>query len=179
MRFTINLASRTYLDQRLIRRCIVAGMAVMLLLTAWNVIRISTNLGELRRLNAENATFEAKLNSRPAGVSESDFSRLLASVRFFNGVIERKSYPWLGLLDQVENATPEGIALSSLVPEMKNRAVKIDGRAKSFAQVRAYMDKLEDSKKFTDILLLSHGELLVGEKTRAVQFTISCRKVGP
>jgi len=177
MRFTINLATRTYIDQRLIRRCVIACMAVMLALTVWNVTRFSSNLGELNRLRSEIAAFEGKLNSRPSGVSENDFNRQLASIRFFNTVIARKTHDWLGLLDQVENATPEGIALSNLVPDTKTGTLKIEGRARSFTQVRAYLEKLEDSKNFSDILLLSHGDVLVGEKTRAVQFSISCRKV--
>jgi len=177
MRFTINLATRSYLDQRMVRRCIVAGMAFMALLSVWNVTRFASNLGELRRLKVENAAFEEKLNSRPSGVSEADFSRMQSRIRFFNTLIERKATNWLGLLGQLENATPEGIALSSVVPEIKNGALKIEGRAKSFTQVRAYMEKLEESKAFADILLLSHEDLMVTESTRGVKFTISCRKV--
>jgi type IV pilus assembly protein PilN len=177
MRVTINLATRTYIDQRLIRRGVICCMAVMLVLTVWNVTRFSSNLGELSRLRSEIAAYEEKLNSRPAGVSENDFNRQLSSIRFYNSVIERKTYNWLGLLEQLENATPEGIALVSLGPEPKTGTLKIEGRAKGFAQVRAYVERLEDSKNFRDILLLSHSDVIVGEKTRGVQFTISCRKV--
>lgn len=177
MRFTINLATRTYIDQHLIRRGVVVFMAVMAALTAWNVTRLSANFGELGRLKAEISAFEGQLNSRPAGVSESDFNRMLASIRFYNAVIERKRYNWLGLLEQVENATPDGIALSSLGPEKNKNTLKIEGRAKGFAQVRTFVEKLEDSKNFSEILLISHGDLQVGERGHGVQFSISCRKV--
>lgn len=197
MRFTINLATRTYLDYRVVNRVFIAAMAVMLALLAWGVARVSSNMGELRRLKVENAAFEASLSSRPAGVSEQEFKRMIASIRFYNEVIEHKTFNWLGLLEQVEKATPEGIALASLTPEKKGTelnidgrskvkateaekkgtALKIEGRAKSFADVRRYLEKLDASGAFTDVMLLSHRDMVVGEKGKGVQFSISSRVV--
>ncbi len=177
MRFTINLTTRTYLNYRRINQVCVAGALLLLAMLAWNVSRVSTGLGELHRFRAESAEFESRLSGRPAGVSEKDYNKMLASIRFFNTVIERKSFSWLGLLEQLENATPEGIALTSLSQDKKNDVLKIEGVAKSFSMVRAYMEKLGDSKKFAEILLLSHHELLVGDKVKGVQFSISCRAV--
>ena len=177
MRFTLNLATKTYLDQRLVNRVAVGGLMLLLALLAWNVSRFARNMGQLDRLAAENASFESRLNSRPAGVSEKDYNLLLASISFYNGVIERKAFNWLALLDQLENSTPEGIALSSFAPEKNSGEFKIEGRAKSFAQVSSYLEKLEDSKDFKNILLLSHSDVSIGEKSRGVQFTLSCRAV--
>jgi type IV pilus assembly protein PilN len=177
MRFTINLTTRTYLNYRRINQVVVTGIVLLLALLAWNVSRVSSGLGELHRFRAESAEFESRLSGRPAGVSENDYNKMLASIRFFNAVIERKSFSWLGLLEQLENATPEGIALTSLSQEKKKDVLKIEGVAKNFGMVRAYMEKLGDSKGFVEILLLSHKELLLGEKTKGVQFSISCRAV--
>jgi len=78
----------------------------------------------------------------------------------------------------LENSTPEGIALVSLAPDTKTGSIKIEGRARNFGHVRSYLDRLEDSKAFTNILLLSHGDIAVGEKkSSGVQFVISCRLV--
>jgi type IV pilus assembly protein PilN len=190
MYFSINLATRTYLDRRLVNR-IGAGICVMLLvMLAWNINSAAWSFGELRRLRADNAAFESRLSSRPNGVSESQYNQLLGNIAFYNEIIGRKSYNWLGLLEQLELATPEGIALSSLSPDMKSGNlqtkdmkpgdiktgdIKIEGRARTFAQVRAYLDKLEDSKFFTSILLQSHSNVTVGERSKAVQFSISCK----
>jgi type IV pilus assembly protein PilN len=182
MRFTINLATRPYLDQRKVRHGCVAVMVLLLALLAWNVSRLSSNLGELRRLGAENADLEARLTSRPTGVSEKEYARLLASIRFYNDVIERKAFSWLGLLDRLENVTPEGVALVSLTPDKRGTELKLDGRAKRFGGVRSYLERLEESRAFTDILLLSHRELALnegGKGDKGVQFAISCRVVAP
>jgi len=177
MRFTLNLATKTYIDQRLVNRVVVVSLVLLLALLVWNVSRFARNMGELDRLAAENAAFEGRLNSRPTGVSEKEYNLLLASIRFYNGVIERKAFSWLALLEQLENSTPEGIALSSFAPEKNSGEFKIEGRAKSFANVKSYLEKMEDSHDFKDILLLSHSDVAFGEKSRGVQFTISCRVV--
>jgi len=177
MRFTLNLATRAYLDYRLINRVLAGTLIVLLLLLVWNASRLSNNMGEIDRLTSEIASFESRLNKRPAGVSEKDFNQQQASIRFYNGIIERKAFDWLILLDQLERATPEGVSLASLAPDKTSGSFRIDGRASTFSQVRTYLERLEDSHDFKDILLLSHTPLLLGEKTRGVQFVISCRAV--
>lgn len=178
MYFSINLATRTYLDRKLVNRIGTGICAALLVMLAWNINSAAWSFGELRRLRADNASYENRLNSRPNGVSEKDYTSLLGTIGFYNEIIGRKSFNWMGLLEQLELATPEGIALSSLAPDMKKGDIKIEGRAKNFAQIRLYLDKLENSKVFTSIFLLSHSEVAVGERTKAVQFSISC-KVAP
>lgn len=175
MRFSINIATRTYLDRKLVNRAGYAVLALLCALLVWNTTRISWGIGELRRLQADNASYENRLNSRPSGVSEKDFTRLLADIRFYNEIIGRKSFNWLALLEQLEGATPDGIALTVLGPDRKTGELKIEGHARSFAQVRSYIEKLEDSKAYTSILLLSHAAVAVGEKAKGVNFSISCK----
>jgi type IV pilus assembly protein PilN len=177
MRFTINLATRPCLDQQRVKQFCIGSLVLLLALLAWTVVRVARDVMEVRRLAAESAAMEARIVSRPAGVSEKEYGRLLASIRFYNEIIERRSRNWLGLLEQVENATPEGVALVSLTPEKGGAELKLEGRAKNFGSVRSYLEQLEDSRNFSDILLLSHRDLTLGESTRGVQFTISCRTV--
>ena len=84
MYFSINLATRTYLDRRLVNRTGVALCAVLLILVAWNVYRVAWNSGELRRLRTDIASYEARLTSRPNGVSEKEYTRLLATIGSHN-----------------------------------------------------------------------------------------------
>ena len=177
MRFTINLATRTYLDHRRVNQLIFAIAFLMVALLAWNVSRISRNFGELNLLKSDADVLERRLNSRPSGVQEKDFNRLLGDIRFYNDIIERKANSWINILDQMENSTPEGIALISLTPDRKSGEIKIEGRTKTFAQVQLYLEKLENSGNFTNILLQSHRDMVFGERTRGVEFSISCRMV--
>ncbi len=177
MRYTINLATRTYLDNRLINRVAFAVIALLLLLTAWNVMGISSNMGEQSRLISEIAALESKFVMKPGGISETEFTRQKARIRFYNDIIDRKSSNWLKKLEQFENSTPEGISLSSLTPDKKDEAWKLDGRALSFKKLQQYVERLEASKNFSNVLLLSHQNIAVDDKTHGVQFTISCKVV--
>lgn len=179
MRFTINLATRTYLNHDLVNRCLAAVLLLLLLLSGWKLLGFYNNLGELKRLNGDIAALQTRLNSRPSTVSEQEFSRRQKSIRFYNDIIDRKAFAWLGVLDQLERVTPRRIALTSLAPDPKSGTLKIEGLAINFGQVRSYLERLEDAKVFGDILLVSHADQAVGEKGRAMRFSISCRMVTP
>ncbi len=177
MRFTINLATRTFLDHRLLNRLAYCIITLLLVIAGWNVSRVSSNIGEQSRLSAEIATIESRFGTKPSDISESDFSRQKVRIRFYNEIIERKNTNWINLLELFENVTPEGISLASLSPGKGHEDWKLDGRARSFKVVQQYLEKLEASKNFSNILLLSHQNFDAGEKGRGVQFSISCKVV--
>ncbi len=175
MRFTINLTTRMHLDPKLVNRAGYLILAILCAALAWNVSRAAWSYGEVRRLGGDIASYESKLNSRPSGVSEQGFNQLQTDIKYFNEIIGRKAYNWLSLLEQVETVTPDGIALTILTPDRTKGTITIEGHAKSFANVRSYVERLEDSKTFTSVLLLSHGNVTVGDKGKGVHFTISCK----
>lgn len=179
MRFDINLATRPYLDQRLVNRIGYALIALLVLAGGWNILRATWNFGELRRLTTDIAQMEGRLDKRPAGLSEKDLARQQERIRLYNGIISRKSYSWLALLDRVESVTPDGIAIVQLAPDLKKGELRIQGNARSFTQVRSYMERLEESKDFSSVLLVSHRDITAGTAAHGVQFSISARTVLP
>ena len=177
MHFTINLATRIHLDHRFLNRLAVCVIAALVVALSWNIVRVSSNMGEQSRLNGEINAIHSRLGAKPIGISETEISRQKNRIIFYNNIIERKSSNWLNLLELFENSTPEGIALSSLTPGKTNKEWKLEGRARSFKTVQQYLEKLEASKNFSDILLLSHQNIAAGENVRGVQFSISCTVV--
>lgn len=175
MRYTINLATRTYLDHRLINRVVFCAIVLLLVIAGWNVSRVASNVGELNRLNSEINTIQSRLDAKPGNVSEAEFNRQTVRIRFYNEIIERKSTNWLNFLELFESVTPEGISLSALTPGKKSGEWTLSGNAKSFKAVQHYLEKIEGSKNFSDVLLLSHHNIAAGEISRGVQFTISCK----
>lgn len=173
MRFTINLASRIYLDHRLLNRVAFCIIAALIAMTGWNVIRVASNVGEQSRLSAEIAAIQSRLGSRPRGISETESNRQKTSIRFYNEIIERKSINWLNLLERLENVIPEGCSLSSLSQGKDQGEWNLAGRARSFKVVEQFLERLESSEKVSNVLLLSHQNLTLDEKVRGIQFTIS------
>lgn len=177
MRFTINLATRTYLDHRLLNRLAYSLIAVLIAITVWNVSRMSSNIGEQSRLNAEITAIQERLGVKPGGLSDAESNRQKTRIRFYNEIIERKSKNWLNFLELIEEVTPAGIALSSLTPVKKLEELKLEGHARSFQVLQQYLEKLEASKKLSNVMLLSHQDMVAGEKVRGVKFSISCKVV--
>ena len=177
MRFTINLATRTYLDHRAVNRLAFCAIVMLLIVSGWNITRSLSDMRELSRVNIEIASIQSRLGAKPSGISEADFSRQKAHIRYYNEIIERKSINWLKLLELFESVTPPGVSLSSLSPDKKIEMWKLEGRARSFKGVQQYLEKLNSSKNFSDVLLLSHQNIVAGEKekVRGVQFSISCK----
>lgn len=175
MRYTINLATRTIYDHRLINLVLAAIITILAVLLAWNIFRFSRNQGELSRLNTDITTEEKRRNSRPAGVSEKEQAATLATIRFYNEIIERKTFGWMGLLEQMESATPEGIALTSFSIDKKSGIVNVEGLAQDFKKVQAYLDNLTDSRYFSDVQLLSNKNKVLWEQAKGVVFSMSFR----
>jgi type IV pilus assembly protein PilN len=175
MRFTINLATRTLLDQRWVTRTFALAVVVLATLLAWNFLRFSWNLGEMRRFDAETASAEKRLKSAPPGISAADHARITAGMTFFNEIIKRKTFGWIAFLEKLENATPDGVAVTLLSPDKAKGIIEIQGRARNFRDLEVYLDKLEESGNFHDILLLSHKNEVLWEQANGLKFSISCR----
>lgn len=179
MRFTINLVTKTYLDDRLISRIGTVIIIILLSILMLNVYFSATIAGKIGRISTKIAEIESKFAKRPVGVSEKEFTELTAKISFYNSIIRKKSYNWLNILDQMEQVVPEGIAISSLRPDLKQQIIKIEGRAKNFKLVQIFIDKLNDSKVFTSVLLLSHSYEKNSDSSKAVQFVITCKVTLP
>ena len=175
MRFTINLATRTHLDHHLINRLGYCAVTLLLVMAGWNVYRVASNMGEQSRLNTEITAIQNRLGTKPGGISEADSNRQKTRIRFYNEIIEQKSTNWLSILEQFESVTPEGISLSSLSQGKTQEEWKLEGRARTFKSVRLYLEKLEASKNFSNVLLLSHQNMAAGEKISGIQFSITCK----
>jgi len=175
MRLTINLATRSLFDRTWVNRVCILTVVVLAGLLVWNFFRFSWNLGEMRRLDAETVAAEKRLKSAPPGISEQDHSRIKASATYFNDIIKRKTFGWLAFLEQVENATPDGVAVSFLSPDRASGIMKIDGWARNFRDLETYMEMLEDSGNFRDVLLLSHKKEELWEQAKGVSFSLSCQ----
>lgn len=179
MRFNINLVTRTYLNHGLINRWFTFLILLLVTLLAANIFRTARGAAELYSLSAQVAEIEAGAAKRPQGVSEEEFKRITGKITFYNSIIRKKSYNWLEVLDQLEQVTPEGVAISLLKPEQKIQQLKIEGRAKNFKLVQKYLEQLTDSHFFTSVLLQSHRSEKNNESGTGLEFVITCKVALP
>ena len=175
MRFTINLATRSFIDQRRLDRACMVAVFVLAAFLAGNILLFSWNLVESRRLNAEISAAKKRLTRPLPQVSEKDQAEISAKVSFYNEIIKRKSYDWLAFLEKLEAATPDGISLTLLSPNREKGSLNLEGWARDFKAIEVFLQKLEDSESFYNVLLLSHRNDALWEQAKGVRFSLSCQ----
>lgn len=177
MRFTTNLATRIYINARLLKVYSVAAVVLLVFFLIINIGNISAKVDETKRLTNEIAELDEKFKTAGKGVSEKEYRALLDRVGFANGVIERKTYNWLELLDRLEQVVPAGVAVSSVDPDPKKQVLKLAGVARSFKNLRIFMENLEDSEFFTDVYLTSHAEAKLDDNAQGISFSLTCKVI--
>lgn len=73
-----------------------------------------------------------------------------------NVVLDQLNLPWEELFDSIEQATTEDIALLSLQPNFTNRSLRLNGEAKSMAELLDFVEALERERMFENVHLLNY-----------------------
>ncbi|SNB45279.1 PilN domain-containing protein [Geobacter sp. DSM 9736] len=172
MRLKINLASRTYLNRRQFNVAIALAFAVLGLVLVFNIGTVSRNAGEISIAARQIAQYEGKLTG---AVPEQDYKALLDRIKFANEIIDRKTYRWTALLDKLEGVVPEGIAITTIDPDTKTGKLKISGAARSFKNLRQFLENLEGSEDFAEVFLVSQADVKVGQTQQGISFSIDSK----
>lgn len=175
MRFTLNLATRTYINSRQVNLILGVIGGVLLIMLAGFSSTVLVNSAEQRKLEQDLATVEARIKASGKGISEKEYVTLLGKIKVVNGIIQRKSFNWLGFLNWLEIVVPDGVMVTSLEPSLKEGKLTISGVARNFPAMRKFLENLEDSNFFTDIYLLTQSEAKVDETQKGVSFSVSCK----
>jgi len=181
MRLDINLATRPYEDAREFwtRWGLAVGLLALLTLAllGW-AVQGWRNAGrdrrELARLqeqiadrDRERALDQAELD-KPVNRSTRDQSQ------FLNGLIQRKSFSWTRVFEDLEQVMPERLHVVSLRPELTDQnqmalEMRVAGDTRSAAIELVH--RMEGSKHFQGAQLVSEGQAN-GESGSAVVATV-------
>jgi type IV pilus assembly protein PilN len=172
MQLKLNLATRTYIDTGRLNLAVAAAVVIFGAALFFQVRETATNAAEIKRFTREMAALSG---GEKGEVPAKDYQALLARIHFANEVIARKTFNWLALFDRLEGVVPDGIALSSIEPDLKGKSLKLSGAARSFQNLRQLMENLEGSNYFTDVYLQSQTESQLGPNQKVTGFTISCK----
>jgi len=173
MKLTINLATRRYVNFRLLNGWLAAGFLTFGALFLYQLREAALRQGELARVKGLVAASER--GSAGPAVSPAQLKKLDDGIRFANGLIDRKAVNWLKLLDSLEEVVPGGVTLSQIEPPLGNQPLRIAGVARTFPDLRALLENMERSPAFADVFLLNQAEAKVGLTQQGITFTASCR----
>ena len=172
MKLTINLATRRYINMRLLNGVLLTGFLLTAALLIFQVREVASNhaeLGRLKNLSAASATRSG------ATVSEAQLQALAGRIAFANTLIDKKALNWVRLLDHLEEVVPNGVSLTQIEPDLGKEQLKISGAARSFPNLRSFLENMEQSKNFSEVYLLAQTETKVGLTQTGINFSVTCK----
>lgn len=175
MKFTINLATRIYINAKKVRMCALIAVGLFFVLLLLNVSNIGAKVAEADRIARDIAGIDTKQKTGAKAVPEKQYQSQLARINFANTIIEKKTYNWLTLFARLEGVVPDGVAITSIEPDMKNETVKLSGITRSFGNLRKLVENLENSQFFSDVYLLGHSDAKLSDATQGLAFNLSCK----
>jgi len=159
----INLATRPFYNERLVRVALGLGTLAVLGLAAFNVVqvmRLSSRDVEVRQ-QADAAEAEAARLRQQAAVIRQTINReqltvVQAAAREANQLIDRRAFSWTDLFNRFEATLPPEVRIASVTPQ-------VDQQGRMLVAVTVVSRRVEDLDGFIEAL----------EKTGAFQEVLS------
>lgn len=182
MKLTLNLASRTYLNRRLLYGLYLALsglLAVMLALGIGFHVRSQAQTQQIRQHLAElGQETAAGTRAEESPISATAYEKLLKDIEFANELLAQDSFRWTTLLGRLEEVLPEEVAISGIQPDYRGKSLSLTGIAGGVEDLQQFLDNLLASAHFGDVYLLQHAllkEADPSEATGAISFSIVVR----
>ena len=159
-----NLATRPFYNERAAHLVIGIAAAIVLAITALNVIRVGTlsahhrdlssradaDRAEAQRLTAEAARIRKTIN-------KDELALVVAAAQEANVLIDQRTFSWTEFFNQIESTLPPDVMLTSVRPSFKKGVthVAMSVLARQAPDLEEFMDKLEATGSFSHVVLAS------------------------
>jgi len=172
MKFTLNLASRSYVNRKVLYASyglIGFLLLVILLINLLTLIAMSNSMVDTREKLAELQANAASQDADMAGYSPHALATLSKSIDAANDVLRRDSFRWTELLDRFESLVPSRVRIRSIAPDYKAQTIGIACEAKDLAAMKRFIDKLNQSGFYRQVLIIQQS---IDPKTSIIKFDI-------
>jgi len=182
MKLTLNLASRTYLNRRALYGFYAVLSGLLVLVLAIGVGLIISSQAQVRQIREHLAELgrEAASAEKTEGstFTPAAYEKVLDDIRFANEILAQDSFRWTALLNRLEEVVPETVAISGIVPDYKEKSLKLTGRSRGVGDLQQLLDNLIASTYFSDVYLLQQSSLKEAgqsDAAGAISFSIVVR----
>jgi type IV pilus assembly protein PilN len=176
MEFSLNLASRSYLDRRTVRRwlMLVGGLAALLL--AVNLYYALLNIRQLGQVDAHLVELDAKLMAQRSetavAFTPENLARVNAQIEAANQIIDADQFRWTTLLGRLEELLPEDVAIRSLKPNYRDHSLQLTAVAKNTKAMTTLLDRLLASDDLPKVHLNNQALLIEENGPEIVEFSL-------
>ena len=160
MKIDINLSSRPFVNYR--KFYLIAGflLGLLLIVSYWNFSEYQSSHGRRKvfveslsndqmRLEAMGKEEEKLLRS----LQTTETADFLDRVEYINQIINRRTFSWTGLLNDLEKLTPPNLQLASIKPQIRGKdlVIEIVVKGRNTQEMIQFVLNLENSGKFIDV----------------------------
>ncbi|NCO53172.1 MAG: PilN domain-containing protein [Deltaproteobacteria bacterium] len=180
MKLNVNLASRRYVNHRLVTYGFLSAAAVLALLALWCGQTLLAHRQQLIVYQQQTQDVSAQLNRlrgeprKPLSVAE----RVALEETFTQAghLLKRDAFRWTALLDQMEELVPTGVSLAGFRPDYAKNRLAMTGRARGLKEMRVFLDRLLKDQGFERVFLQSHSRIMVkdyaDQERQAIAFAL-------
>jgi Tfp pilus assembly protein PilN len=102
-----------------------------------------------QKLVADSKKIGLELSDKQTGILEREAS-------FANQLLEKRAFSWTRFLGDLENALPPRISIGSVALNFKDSTITLNGAARTFKDLTAFVDGLERHPAFSNVVLSNH-----------------------
>lgn len=165
MAFSLNLASRRYVNRRLLFRCYRLAALVLVLSLLGLVGYGWRRIGETRSYRRQLAELQQVSVREGEGLekppSAAEQVRLEKELAFVEKILIQDRFRWTLLFGRLEDLAIEGVRIGTIEPDYQDGSLRLTALARDDLKMRDFLDRLLASKDFSDVFLLEQERVEV------------------
>lgn len=177
MKLNLNLASRRYVNNRLLTYGFFGLILLLVVLTLWfaqTLVKERQRVALFQQQARETAEQLNRLRGEPQKpLSVAERARLEEQFNQAQYLLERDAFRWTALLDYMEGLLPDGVSLAGFRPDYAKNRLALTGRARSLKEMRAFLDRLLKDQRFKRVFLQNHSRITVKDYANQERLAIA------
>ena len=165
----LEFAPRARPRSRLGWAMLACAIAVLLV----ELTRVGVDLSERRRLAHQLAQLDGRQRdaARPRSAATKPDPAYLAKVKSTQQVSRNLTAPWVDLLDAIESAPQQSVALLAAEPSTAKQSFRLTAEARDLDAMLAYVAALQKDPRLVSVVLTSH-QVQVQTPGRPIRFQV-------
>lgn len=181
MKLSINLASRRYPNQQMLKLLLSCFIVLLLLILAIQGNAYLQNRQQALQYQAHLDALQEQLRGKlPKRLTPEELAEQRQAYQRAETLLQRDAFRWTVLFNRMEGLLPDGVSLRSFNPDYNKNSLHINGVAKNLKKLQMLLHNLQTAQ-FNQVFLENQGEVDVndgrGGKRKALSFTISLKGV--
>jgi Tfp pilus assembly protein PilN len=156
-----NLSTRPFYNERAVQLLLALAGALVLALTAFNVIRVvslsrqNTEFSAMiNRDRAEAQRLNAEAQKIRAGINQDELKATAGAAAEANRLIEQRTFSWTEFFNRIEETLPDDVMLTAVQPSFEQRepVVVMTVLGRRTEDIEEFIEKLEGTGAFGQVL---------------------------